>query len=340
MGDWDGLCHLGHERPTSEVCELVVRCVALLEADNVFVFGQGKAVENALVSMGKVTIVDAVTPNTLVVSVWTGGAKMLSTLEAAPKGVLALGPRPGAVRKYSTEHVAAFYETAEKAGYVSVRRWSVPSECFLDVCDTALRAKATELAECDVCFSAQELFAPTKLGIVAQDDDVWHRVYTVKDELETLSWADRIGREGLRAIVPDGFDAFADLLKVASKKKFEGLKQLYTALDKHPETAQGIAVWRGINEMGFDQLDKGLRALVDGMLHPNAGHPSARYVASGNLAMYHDNAAYSWPSICCACYSTVARSARCPCRKVHYCNKECQRAHWPVHRQSCTFIKH
>lgn len=337
MDEWDGLSHLGHEIPTCEVCELVVQCAALLDADSVSIHGQSEALRNALAE--KLTMVDTITPTTLVVSVWTG-AKMLSALEAAPKGVLALGPRPGAVRSHSTDHVAAFYETAENAGYVSVRRWGLPSNCFLDIRGSELRAKATELVGCDVWFSAQELFAPAKLGIVAQDDGVWHRVYEVKDELELLSWADRIEREGLRAIVPNGFDAFADLLNVMSRKQPQGLTQLYTALNKHPEVARGISVWRGINEMGFDRLDNGLRALLDGMMHPNAGHPSARHVASGNLAMYYDNVAYTWPSICCACYSKVDRPARCPCRKVVYCNKDCQKAHWAVHRKDCSFIEH
>ncbi len=49
-----------------------------------------------------------------------------------------------------------------------------------------------------------------------------------------------------------------------------------------------------------------------------------------------------WPAfrikICGYCRK-VSTTHRCPCTTVHYCNKECQRQHWNVHKIQCTARK-
>lgn len=41
---------------------------------------------------------------------------------------------------------------------------------------------------------------------------------------------------------------------------------------------------------------------------------------------------------CAACATALTGGAPicASCRVVHYCNRECQRAHWKVHKQTCS----
>ena len=339
MAAWDGLTPLGHENPTPEVCALVLECAARLKARDIVIFGEGGAVRRAVgTELAKrdawLALSEEVSPASMVVAVWTG-AKMLAALENKPCGVLALGPRPGTVRGHGTEHTAALYETAEKAGYVSVQRWGVRSQCFLDIADGELSAEAAGLVGGDAWFSAQELFAPVGNEIAARDEGVWHRWYGVKDELEMLSWADRIQRDGMKAVVPDGFERLTGVLRALVEKRCSKLGAIRNVLARRPEVARGFAVWRGMVATGYHGLDAGLRGVLDGLCHANAGHPSARCVAAAHLDMYYDNVAYTWPRLCSMCYAHRANLGTCPCGKVAYCDALCQRAHWSLHKATC-----
>lgn len=329
--EWQGLNHLGYEVPTEAVIEKIVQCAARLGATDVVVVGNGEAVRRALDQ--RLPVSGAVTVGSLVVAVWEH-ARALSALSARPRGVLTLGPRPGTVKGHSTEHVSAYYQTAEKAGYVSVAKWGVPSRCYLDIKDDALRARASGLLGAEAFFSAQELFAPVEAGMVAEDDALWHRFCDKGDELEMFSWTDRIQRDGLRAIVPDGFNRLQALLKRLIAKQRDGIELLYAALARSPEVARGFAVWHGINAMGYRALDGEMLRTLDGMFHSRAGHPSARSVAAGNLLMYFDSRDRAWPAVCSGCLAR-APAKLCACRKARYCGLDCQRAHWRYHRATC-----
>jgi hypothetical protein len=38
---------------------------------------------------------------------------------------------------------------------------------------------------------------------------------------------------------------------------------------------------------------------------------------------------------CDGCSNEVEILKDCPCRKARYCSEECQRDHWPTHKQVC-----
>lgn len=39
------------------------------------------------------------------------------------------------------------------------------------------------------------------------------------------------------------------------------------------------------------------------------------------------------------CGQGEAKNKKCPCKKVRYCSKDCQVAHWPAHRTKCAYDK-
>lgn len=45
----------------------------------------------------------------------------------------------------------------------------------------------------------------------------------------------------------------------------------------------------------------------------------------------------SFSKICCECGQTCGNLMKCGCRKVRYCSKDCQTAHWEEHRAKCAF---
>ena len=125
MEDWDRLEHLGHERPTPAVCDLVAECMTRVGATSVRIEGKGKALARGLrVPVGP--------DGDLVVAMWDI-RHVLEAVQRKPKGILALGPRPATLNEMSGEHLQAYYETIESAGYVSVQRWSLASRCHLDI---------------------------------------------------------------------------------------------------------------------------------------------------------------------------------------------------------------
>ena len=242
----------------------------------------------ALVRALRLPIADEAGPDCLAVAVWVG-PKALEILARRPRGLLVLGPRPGTMLEANHEHVAAFYETMQAGGYLSIQRWSLPSRCYMDLQDVALRRMASQLLGSEPYYSAQELFAPATDKRPAIDDPVWHRWYSARNALEVLSWADRIKRDGLRAIVPLGFEPLLTLLRRCIDASVEELNALFEALDQHPEAARGVAVWHGMKRQGYSQADTLTRQFMTGLCHENAGHPSAKQVASA-LCMYFDGA--------------------------------------------------
>ena len=38
----------------------------------------------------------------------------------------------------------------------------------------------------------------------------------------------------------------------------------------------------------------------------------------------------------CSLCGVAGASLRCPCHSVHYCNNECQKKHFPQHKERCT----
>lgn len=323
MEDWDKLRHLGHERPTEALCQLVAGCMARVGASSVRIEGAGDALARRLT-------VPVSPDGDLVVAVWDAH-KVLGAPQTKPRGILAIGPRPGTVGKLDQIPVRAYYDTMQMVGYVSVQRWSEPSRCYLDIQDGDLKAQAEALLGAAPYFSAQELFVPKADRTPATDDPVWHRWYRVQDQLELLSWTDRLRREGLRAVVPLEFAHLSALLRRQAQSRPPELAALYAALEQHPEVARGFAVWNGLAERGYTSLAPTMRDFMVGLSHENAGHPSARHVAEANLCMYYDGG--SWPDTCAACLR-VARK-KCPCGGAAYCNRVCQRAHRSAHRAHC-----
>jgi hypothetical protein len=55
------------------------------------------------------------------------------------------------------------------------------------------------------------------------------------------------------------------------------------------------------------------------------------------MSKYNDLMAWIGSQLQCAnCKDDVGKKFHCKCRNAIYCNADCQRAHWPVHKQICS----
>lgn len=50
----------------------------------------------------------------------------------------------------------------------------------------------------------------------------------------------------------------------------------------------------------------------------------------------HTSIRTSAGKVCCECGARAPKLKKCPCKKVRYCSKVCQHAHWPDHRACCS----
>ena len=243
MEDWEALRHLGHERPTTEVCNLVTECMTRVQATRVAVIGDATALVRAL----RLPIADEADQTA---SRWPCGlAPTLEILARRPRGLLVLGQGRGHVRGKPRTRGSVLRDNA--SWWVPIQRWSLPSRCYMDLQDVALRRMASQLLGSEPYYSAQELFAP------ATDKRPWQMTRCVVVLRKERIGGSVLGRShqarwfaGYRAA---GVRAAVDVAAPMHRRLGGRTQRPVRGLDQHLEAARGVAVWHGMKRQGYSR---------------------------------------------------------------------------------------
>ena len=100
---------------------------------------------------------------------------------------------------------------------------------------------------------------------------------------------------------------------------------LFRKTKRHVERNPNIMLF--FRDQGLINADQYAKSTVDSNL------AAAILLGSGPENMEKDILSLQVPCMSCGRSS----SKKCPCTMVMYCSKECQVAHWPTHKTSCTF---
>jgi hypothetical protein len=100
---------------------------------------------------------------------------------------------------------------------------------------------------------------------------------------------------------------------------------LFRKTKRHVERNPNIMLF--FRDQGLINADQYAQSMLDSNL------AAAILLGSGPENMEQDIVSLQVPCMSCGRSS----SKKCPCTMVMYCSKECQVAHWPTHKTSCTF---
>ena len=104
-----------------------------------------------------------------------------------------------------------------------------------------------------------------------------------------------------------------------------------------------ISVFFNLFNSTFYQVflsNKGTWRIVCHDPDPVLGRIKAQYLEALEVDVQHSLTVsahfFKTGRVCAQCSVTVPKKMRrCPCKGAYYCGKECQKAHWVMHREVC-----
>ena len=157
------------------------------------------------------------------------------------------------------------------------------------------------------------------LAVMSFDDVFIFRAHRIDDS-----------KYALRAIVGRAREAYAIPFNIL---KSDAKVSLISVCDREEDVLAGYIAFYVFNDAGpgkesiYAFYNKELSSVV---MLTAVGNDAIHVITEMSIVL-------SAGKVCCECggRSTQPKLKKCPCKKVRYCSKECQSAHWPAHRACC-----